>query len=148
MRRTVLFATVVCGVSCVLARSTQTDFASAATEARRNFESKKGSDHALQFVRTNAKQFIAATTACKAHHSEPTLFYDVVFIVSRDGQIVQTIPGPINSFGRCMVSHLTAPSHVAKPPRDSWAMQVRFQNTPLVPKPPFLPFPVVAAHED
>lgn len=130
--------TVICCTIGAFSASAQT-FKSAAAEAARQFGTPEGHAYAMTFVRAVLKSTYDATQACKK--SPPDATHDIVFIVSSSGRIERTIGGGKTAYGRCLADSMHLPKRVSPPPRDHWAVQLRFVNGPRKvegPDPPFI----------
>jgi hypothetical protein len=103
------------------------DFNRAAAQAADAAEKTKGGPNAYYPVKVAfsvSNQVIHAMQDCGSDFPIGSSF-DLVLIVSTSGQVERVVPGPLNSFGKCIESHLQLPKTVAKPPGAGWPVHLR-----------------------
>ena len=106
-------------------------FAAAAAKSAEIFESGRGGEYGIAFMKSAGQALTKAAQACADSTAPVGSYHDVVFIVSASGQIQQIIQGQRSAYGDCIISHLHMPESVAKPPSDTWPIQIRFLHRAL-----------------
>jgi hypothetical protein len=101
-------------------------FAAAAASSAEKFKTDHGEHYGIAFMKSAGKGLVPAAQACRDSAVSLGSYHDIVFIVSASGRIERTIHGERSEYGDCVTSHLHMPNSVAKPPSDSWPIQVRF----------------------
>ena len=120
--------------------ASEREFAAASAAASEKYDGPGGRDYAVKLVGAVGKSLVDAIHACDSGDFEFGLYYDIVFVVSAKGRIERTLAIPTNAYARCIASHLKLPESVAKPPADSWSVQVRVLHGPRKTEGGDLPF--------
>jgi hypothetical protein len=103
------------------------DFNRAAAQAAEASEKTKAGPDAYYPVKVTfsvSNQVIHAMQDCGSDFPIGSSF-DLVLIVAASGHVERVVPGPLNSFGKCIASHLQLPKTVAKPPGAGWPVHLR-----------------------
>lgn len=122
---------VIAAVTSAGNAADEPSFAAAAAKSADQFNSGKGGQYGIAFMKNAGKALYQAAQGCRDSGARPGAYHDVVFIVSASGHINQTIHGQRSAYGDCVTAHLRMPKAVAKPPSDSWPIQVRFVHGSL-----------------
>ena len=132
MTREVFIAIAVTLVMASAANAAdEPSFAAAAAKSAEQFTSGKGGQYGIAFMKSAGKALYQSAQGCRDSGFQLGANHDVVFIVSASGRIKQTIHGQRSAYGDCVTSHLRMPASVAKPPSDSWPIQIRFLHGSL-----------------
>lgn len=132
MRRSLYF---IAGAALVFASAAiaadAPSFAAAAAKSAEKFTAGQGGQYGIAFMKSAGKALVPAAQACEGSAAAIGSYHDIVFIVSAAGRIDHIIHGQRSGYGDCVTSHLHMPASVAKPPCDSWPIQIRFLHGAL-----------------
>jgi hypothetical protein len=103
------------------------DFNRAAAQAAEACEKTKtgpSADYPVKVAFSVSNQVIHAMQDCGSDFPIGSSF-DLVLMISGSGHVERILPGPLNPYGKCIMSHLQLPKTVAKPPGDAWPVHLR-----------------------
>jgi len=118
-------------------------YETASKEAQRLFYTPEGHIYVLKFMHDIAKPVMNALKKCDSGRAAHKLASDTVFIVSANGRITRVLSKKDNAFALCITANLQPPKIAARPPRDSWPIQIHVLNYPPSSKPPGPDFPAL-----
>lgn len=101
-------------------------FAAAAANSAEKFKTDQGGQYGIAFMKSAGRALVPAAQTCKGSNAPVGSYHDIVFVVSASGRIEHIIHGRRSAYGDCVTSHLRMPTFVAKPPRGSWPIHIRF----------------------